>query len=100
MEQFEIRVCGIPCIMQVTSYEPYQSATHDSPAEGDIEFELLDRKGYKASWLEKKADQTSNENDRLNELAWELMAESYEDAKGEAEIDRYESMLESQGIYN
>lgn len=52
---FESTVAGIPCKVRVTYATPYVPASWDAPAEGgDFEFELLDRKGYRARWLEKK----------------------------------------------
>jgi len=57
---------GIPCIIHVVSY---MSVSHNPRADNDMdyhgytecEWELLDRKGYKAAWLEKKL----SENDRF-----------------------------------
>jgi hypothetical protein len=58
---FDFRVSGIPCIVCVTHYEPTVAANLSghpdnwSPPEwGEIEFELYDRKGYRAKWLEEK----------------------------------------------
>ncbi|UOF81061.1 hypothetical protein [Caudoviricetes sp.] len=61
--EIEHTVCGIPCIIGVTYYEPYVRAQTYGPPEncypsegGCGEYELLDRKGYKAAWLERKVD--------------------------------------------
>ncbi len=59
--QIPVRVQGIPCIAEVTTYENVRgSFRHDAPSDWDyhgyveIEFNLLDRKGYPALWLERK----------------------------------------------
>ena len=52
---FESHVAGIPCKVRVTYSTPYIPESFNGPAEGgDFEFELLDRKGYRAKWLEAK----------------------------------------------
>ncbi len=62
---FEFRLKGIPCIVCVTNYSPEIPAklnghpdTWDAPDPGELEFELYDRKGYRAEWLEDKVDDT------------------------------------------
>ena len=68
---FESHVQGIPCKVRVTYATPYVPASWDSPEEsGEFEFELLDRKGYRAKWLEAKV--TEADVDRLEKeyLAW------------------------------
>jgi len=61
MSEFETRVCGIPCIVRVLSWEPYVPAKvsgppeHCYPAEGGCgEWEILDTRGRLAPWLENK----------------------------------------------
>lgn len=59
---FDSRISGIPCQIKVGTYIPYVPmkvygtgyGDADAPVPPEIEFEVLDRKGYKASWLEKK----------------------------------------------
>lgn len=68
---FESHVQGIPCKVRVTYHTPYVPASYNSPDEdGEFEFELLDRKGYRAKWLEAKV--TEADVDRLEKeyLAW------------------------------
>ena len=61
---FESTVAGIPCKVRVTYATKYVPASWDSPEEsGEFEFDLLDRKGYRAKWLEKKV--TENDVERL-----------------------------------
>jgi hypothetical protein len=52
---FESSVAGIPCKVKVTYATKYIPESWNGPAEGgDFEFELLDKKCYRARWLEKK----------------------------------------------
>ena len=68
----DIHVCGIPCKAQVTSLvhvEPWRGNIEDCPSSDDyygyteMEFKLLDRKGYPAPWLEKKMNSKSKEKE-------------------------------------
>lgn len=60
--QFQSKVCGIPCIVEVTTYCKAQPmriwgsgmGDCDPPEPEEFEFQLLDRKGYRAAWLEAK----------------------------------------------
>ena len=62
--KIESRVAGIPCIIGVTHFESVKGS-FDYHADSDwdyhgyteCEFEMLDRKGYKAKWLESKITQ-------------------------------------------
>ena len=61
MTEIETTVCGIPCIVKVLSWEPYVPAKVSGPPEdcypaegGYGNWELLDRKGRAAPWLEAK----------------------------------------------
>ena len=65
---FNTKVCGIPCGVVVESYhktEPTYSCMAETPEEyyGDLEIEyfLVDRKGYRANWLQNKMDQYDKE---------------------------------------
>ncbi len=57
MIEIEVRVCGIPAIARVTSYEPARDNRRghiddwlpDDPEE--IEYEICDRRGRPATWL-------------------------------------------------
>lgn len=59
---FEATVAGIPCQIKVENYIPgqdakcYGSELYDwcPPEPEEIEFTVLDRKGYVANWLQKK----------------------------------------------
>lgn len=59
--EIESRVAGIPCIIGVTHFESVKGsfdyhADSDWDYHGytDCEFEVLDRRGRKAAWLERK----------------------------------------------
>ncbi len=74
----ESQVAGIPCLIQIDTYvnvKPWKGSAHtcdnsdDFYGYTDIEFTVLDRKGYKAAWLEKKltaADKKRIEQEIIN----------------------------------
>ena len=46
------RIAGIPCLVEVTSYIPGEPGSFFEPPSGpEIEYEVYDRRGYKANWL-------------------------------------------------
>ena len=60
MSTFNSKIQGIPCQIRVTYYTPDvpmhwgQTMETSYPAEdGIFEYDVLDRKGYRAKWLEK-----------------------------------------------
>ena len=68
----ETRICGIPCLVEVTYSHytrPWQGSAHNCPSDIDyyggweVEYEVLDRRGRKAEWLERKM--TPADHDRL-----------------------------------
>ena len=45
-------IAGIPCLVDVTHYQPADSGSFFEPPSGpEIEYEVYDRKGYRANWL-------------------------------------------------
>jgi hypothetical protein len=69
---FPTRVNGIPCQVQVTHFTPVTPARTWGPPEqcypaegGELEFEILDRRGRHAPWLERYLDDKTI--DRINE---------------------------------
>lgn len=73
--QFDTKVAGIPCICEVTAYRPavpdrisgrWEDAEQGSDSE--FEFNILDRRGRRAPWLERKL--TDKDHERLEE-EWE-----------------------------
>ena len=78
MTEFNSTCCGIPCIIRVLSWDAYMPAViradpGDSyPAEGgEGEWEVLDRKGRRAPWLEAKM--TDKERVRIDEEVFNHM---------------------------
>ena len=63
MLKFESNVVGIPCIIHVTGFYQQEPLGRNAPTDLDcygyveIDFEVLDRKGYKAKWLEAKLNE-------------------------------------------
>lgn len=51
--QFEYRVVGIPAIINVTELDVRQSGMYNTVTS---EFEVCDRRGRRAMWLERKLD--------------------------------------------
>lgn len=59
--ELEVRILGIPAIARVTYFQPRVPArrhghpdTWEPAIEEELEFELLDRRGRPAPWLERK----------------------------------------------
>jgi len=78
MTEFESTVCGIPCIIRVTDYESYVAAYTTGlpencyPSEGGCgDWEVLDRRGRPAAWLERKL--TDSERSRIDDEVFSLM---------------------------
>ena len=72
----ESNIAGIPCLIRVISCNvvaPHKGSKYSCDSDSDyygyadIEFSVLDRKGYKTLWLEKKM--TSKDKERIeNEI--------------------------------
>jgi hypothetical protein len=83
--QFTTKVAGIPCQCRVTHFTNVIPAKVDGPPEdcypaegGEFEYDILDRRGRKAPWLEKKLK--PEDDDRLYfEFNLECRAEDYQD---------------------
>jgi len=77
MIEFDWHIAGIPCIIRVLSHEPRRAAYVSGqpeecyPAEGAVEWEVLDRKGRRADWLEAKL--TDRQRDEIDEVVFEQM---------------------------
>lgn len=61
MYEMPSKIAGIPCIIDIQtcnvvqgSYSFHAASDWDYYGYSDIEFNVLDRKGYKAAWLERK----------------------------------------------
>ncbi len=84
MSEFETTCCGIPCIVRVTYWEPYVPARLSghpdnwAPAEGgDGDWEILDRKGRPAAWLERKM--TDKDRSAISREVFEHMENQTDD---------------------
>jgi hypothetical protein len=76
--EIEHSICGIPCLIGVIDYEGYTPAYISGPPEncypaegGYGSFDILDRKGYPAKWLERKLNAT--EEDLVQQAIFEYM---------------------------
>lgn len=82
---FDRRVAGIPCQVEVLSFEgSYSPAKVDAdpgscyPAEyPEIDWRLLDRRGYPAPWLEAKL--TDTERDEIENQCFVLTKKDHYD---------------------
>jgi hypothetical protein len=65
-----IRVLGgLPALARVHSYRPHVPATWHAPAEGpEVDWELLDAKGRRALWIDKRLTPA-----QLEEIEHELL---------------------------
>lgn len=72
--QVATQIQGIPCLVEVTTFinvKPWKGSLHTCPSSDDyygyteIEYEVLDRKGYLAKWLERKM--TDRDVERVKE---------------------------------
>jgi hypothetical protein len=60
---FNTTACGIPCQVEVTSYRPGTPDGRWEPGDPtEIEWQLLDRRGRRAPWLERKLTQAQNDD--------------------------------------
>lgn len=96
MIEFNSRVAGIPCIIRILHAEPFRAGFFSGPPErcypdegGLIVWEVLDRRGRPAPWLERKATQA--EADNIEKDAWAALAADEEDARNDRLIDEYEA---------
>lgn len=80
LAEFEHCVAGIPCIIAVTYFHntpAWSGSAHTCPSSDDyygyteLEYDVLDRKGYKAAWLEKKV--TPDDDTEIRAAALELL---------------------------
>lgn len=76
MTVFATRVAGIPCQCHVLSYTaPLHGTLYDPPESSNFSYELLDRSGYHAKWLERKL--TEKDDARLEEEFNDYMRDNY-----------------------
>ena len=68
-----VTVCGIPAQAKITHLVVVKGSVHaDNPDDyygySEVEFEICDRKGYQAKWLERKM--TDEDRDSVEEQIW------------------------------
>lgn len=84
--QFESSVAGIPCIVDVTYYAKGHNGSRDEPPDyGEVEYDILDRKGYPAAWLAKKLMEQDAE--RIEVAAHEYVREQNAEARADARME-------------
>lgn len=81
MPCIEATVQGIPCLIKVTHFSPGSPGRYYGPAEDchpeeppEFSYDILDRSGRPAPWLERKVTDTDRE--RIGELILEAAAET------------------------
>lgn len=79
--EIETRIAGIPCLIGVKEYNQVQGsyyATNDWDYHGytDCSWDVLDRRGRKADWLERKLDKQTHET--IETLVAKYMKDEYE----------------------
>lgn len=82
--EIESRIAGIPCLIGVIHFNSVRgSYSYNAPSDMDYygytesEWEVLDRRGRPAAWLERKL--TDRERSRIDEEVFEHMEASCED---------------------
>jgi hypothetical protein len=82
--EIESRVAGIPCLIGVLDWEAYVPAKVSGPPEycypsegGCGSWEVLDRRGRKAPWLERKM--TAADERRIEQDVFEAMESKADD---------------------
>lgn len=75
----EANICGIPCLAAVINFTSVKgSFSHNAPSDVDyygyeeIDYVILDRRGYRARWLERKIE---NDDSAIRDLISKNMNE-------------------------
>ena len=83
---FDTRIAGIPCQIGVTYFHyqpPWRGSAHTCDSDLDyygcheLEYDVLDRRGRPAAWLERKL--TDRERSRIDDEVFEHMEASCDD---------------------
>lgn len=84
MSRIDARICGIPCIIEVIHWQPAVPANLSGhpdnwspPEDSETEYEILDRNGRPAPWLENKM--TAKDYRLLEEHIDQVMADLADD---------------------
>ena len=78
---YPIKVAGIDCLAGVTYYAPHRHSINRDEQDDleELEFVILDRKGYRAQWLEKKVSDAQEEAIRASILKQIMQRQSKEE---------------------
>lgn len=77
MAEFEFRIAGIPAMIGVTYFHyqpPWRGSAHTCDSDWDyygyteMEYDVLDRRGRPAAWLERKLDDETRTEIQLQAL--------------------------------
>lgn len=93
--KLQIRVAGILCQAHVLSYSPATPGQYSGPPEhcypaepAELEWELLDRRGRPAPWLERKLSAVARE-----QLTAELLEQIESEARDTPAYDALDNLL-------
>lgn len=96
MLEFDHRVAGIPCVIRILHAEPFRAGFFSGPPEhcypdegGLIVWEVCDRRGRSAPWLERKV--TKEEARNIEKEAWAALERDAQEARDSYLIDQYEA---------
>ena len=84
--EFKVRVLnGLPCIAKVTYYQPEEKGTGygevfsysqiHAPVSAEVEFEIYDRRGYRAKWIENRM--TEEDYESVRSQIFECLQDSF-----------------------
>lgn len=69
---YDVRICGIPAIVEVISYSKgWGGSWYEPPEPEEVEYVVRDRKGYRADWLEAKM--SSSDRSDLEDFLIEMI---------------------------
>jgi len=78
--EFNHRVSGIPCRIEITDYDPGEPAVSEGPIDmrspevyGFIDFIVCDRNGRHATWIERKL--SNDDRAEIEEIAEQKLRE-------------------------
>lgn len=94
MTEFNSTVAGIPCVIRIQYAEPFRVGFISGPPEkcypdegGLIAWQVLDRRGRPATWLERKL--TPAEMTKIEREAWAVLEFEAEDLRDGRQIDNW-----------
>jgi len=101
-DHVDVIVSGIPAIAHITDYinHPGMSDPRQAPSDLDyygyteIEWDMLDRKGYRAKWLDRKLEQDPTLYEDVREQIAMAMLDYEDRCRDEEEERRFERQME------